>query len=58
MEKAEDGEATAAEIDRDIARLAVLCADSDPADEGRLAQALQQAREISKAQVRRQMGLS
>jgi hypothetical protein len=58
VEKAENGDVTAAEIDRDFARLAILCADSDPAEEERLAQALQQAREQSKAQVRRQMGLS
>jgi hypothetical protein len=58
VEKAENGEATATEIDRDFARLAILCADSDPAEEERLTQALQQAREQSKAQVRRQMGLS
>ena len=58
VEKAEDVEVTAVEIDRDFARLAVLCADSDPVEEERLTQALDQAREQSKAQVRRQMGLS
>jgi hypothetical protein len=58
VEKAEDDDATAAEIDRDFARLEALCADSDPVEEERLAEALQQAREQSKAQVRRQMGLS
>lgn len=54
---AED-EATPAEIDRDFAQLANLCADSDPADEERLSQALHEAHEQAKEQVRRQMRLS
>ena len=58
VEPAEDGEATPDEIDRDFALLAGLCADSDPDDEERLAQALQEARDQSNAQVRRQMALS
>jgi hypothetical protein len=58
VESAESDDATTDEIDRDFALLADLCADSDPADESRLTQALQAARDQSKAQVRRQMGLS
>jgi hypothetical protein len=57
VEKADDDAATVEEIDRDFAQLEALCAGSDPKDEERLAQALQQAREQSKAQVRKQMGL-
>ena len=58
VETAESDEATTEEIDRDFTLLADLCADSDPADEARLEQALQAARDQAKAQVRRQMGLS
>jgi hypothetical protein len=57
IEKAEDGEATIEEIDRDFALLAHLCADSDPTEEEWLSRALEEARRQSKAQVRRQMGL-
>ena len=57
VEKAEDGEISIEEIDRDFAVMAALCADSDPADEQRLDDALLRAREHSKAQVRKQMGL-
>jgi hypothetical protein len=45
------------QIDRDFALLANLCSDSDPADEDRLHQALHEAHEQAKDQVRRQMGL-
>jgi len=58
VETADEGEATGDEVDRDFALLASLCADSDPQDEERLAQALQEARDQAKAQVRRQMGLT
>jgi len=58
VESAESDDATVDEIDRDFALLAELCADSDPVDESRLAHGLQAARDQSKAQVRRQMGLS
>ena len=58
VEPAEADEATAEEIDRDFAQLAELCADNEPADEARLAQALLAARDQSKAQVRKQMGLT
>lgn len=50
-------EAMPEQIDRDFALLAGLCADSDPADEERLSQALAEAHEQAKQQVRRQMGL-
>ncbi len=43
VEKAEDGEAAIAEIDRDFALLAQLCADSDPAEEQRLSRAIEEA---------------
>ena len=46
------------QIDQDFALLASLCADSDSADEERLKQAIHEAREQAKEQVRRQMGLS
>ena len=58
VEIADEGEATVEEIDRDFALLASLCADSDPADEERLVQALETQRQQAKTQVRRQMGLS
>src|SRR5260370_28643864 len=57
VETVDEGEATVEDIDRDFALLANLCADSDPQDEERLAQVLQEARDQAKAQVRRQMGL-
>ncbi len=44
VEKADDGEGTAEEIDRDFTVLARLCADSEPADEEQLDRALQEAR--------------
>jgi hypothetical protein len=58
VETLDDDEATPEEIDRDFALLANLCADSDSADEDRLSQALHEAHEQAKQQVRRQMGLS
>jgi hypothetical protein len=58
VETVEEGEATAEVVDRDFAHLASLCADSDPQDEKRLAQTLQEARDLAKAQVRRRMGLT
>ena len=57
VETLDDGEPTSEQIDRDFALLASLCADSDPADEERLSQALRDAHEQAKEQVRRQMGL-
>jgi hypothetical protein len=53
----DDEESTPEEIDRDFALLADMCGDSDPADEERLRQALSEAHEQAKEQVRRQMGL-
>jgi hypothetical protein len=55
VEKAEDGEPSVADIDRDFAVLASLCESSDPADEERLERALQKAHREAKEQVRRQM---
>ncbi len=57
VEKAEDGETSLDEIDRDFAVLASLCETSEPADEEQLDRALQEARRQAKEQVRRQMGL-
>lgn len=57
-EQGDDRTAPVEEIDQDFALLAELCAKNDPADDERLAQALQQAHEQAKAFVRRQMGLS
>ncbi len=56
-EKAADGETSLEEIDRDVAILASLCANSDPADEERLDRVLEEARRQAKEQVRRQMRL-
>jgi hypothetical protein len=58
VEKAEDCEVPADEIDRDFAVLASLCATNDPSDEEQLERALQEARQQAKDQVRRQMGLA
>jgi hypothetical protein len=57
VESVDDDEATPEQIDRDFALLANLCSDSDPADEDRLSEALREAHEQAKQQVRRQMGL-
>ena len=57
VEKAEDGEMSVEEIDRDFAVLANLCETSEPAEEERLERALQQAHLQAKEQVRRHMGL-
>ncbi len=57
VEKAEDGEITANEIDRDFAILEQLCANSDPEDEAQLEQKLLEARRQAKELVRRQMEL-
>jgi len=57
VERAEDAESPADEIDGDFAVLAAMCADSESDDEQRLSEALRQAREQSKTQVRKQMGL-
>jgi hypothetical protein len=58
IEKAEDGEPSVAEIDRDFGVLAALCEASEPADEEALERAVQEARHQAKEQVRRQMGLA
>ncbi len=57
IEKADDSEMTAEEIDRDFAVLASLCSESDPTDEAQLDRALHEARRQAKEQVRRKMGL-
>jgi hypothetical protein len=58
VEKADDGEASAEEIDRDFAVLARLCEASEPAEEEQLERALQEAHRQAKEQVRRHMGLA
>ena len=58
VEKADETDATAAEITRDFAELADLCSRADPDDDARLAHALQKARQFAKDQVRRSMGLA
>ncbi len=57
VEKSENSELPIEEIDQHFAELAKLCADADPEDDARLGQALQEARDLSKEQVRRSMGL-
>src|SRR5436305_9464415 len=44
VEKADEGDVSAEEIDRDFAVLATLCEASEPADEEQLERALQEAR--------------
>jgi hypothetical protein len=56
VERADDGDTTVEEIDRDFAVLAALCEASEPADEEQLEQALLEARRQAKKLVRRQMG--
>lgn len=58
VEKVEPVDTPAQEIDRDFAELAALCAQGNAEDDANLAQALEQAQQLSKNQVRRQMGLS
>ena len=57
VEKADAGEMSVEEIDRDFAVLAALCEISEPADEEHLDRALQEAHRQAKEQVRRHMGL-
>jgi hypothetical protein len=56
VEKEGEIETSIAEIDRDFAVLASLCANNDPAAEEQLDRVLRDGREQSKKQVRRQMG--
>jgi hypothetical protein len=58
VEKADDGDMSVEEIDRDFAVLASQCEASEAADEEQLEHALQEARRHAKEQVRRQMGLA
>jgi hypothetical protein len=58
VEKADEGEPTVADIDRDFALLTQLCGSSESADEERLELALREARRQAKEQVRRHMGLA
>jgi len=58
IEKADDSEVPVEEIDRDFAVLASLCADSEPANEDQLDQALHEARRQAKEQVRQDMGFN
>jgi len=57
VEKAEDGDGPPDQIDRDFADLAKLCSTNDPQDDAKLTLALEQARQQSKEQVRREMGI-
>jgi len=50
-------ESSPADLDRDFAELAALCAAADPAEDERCQQALDEAKRLAKEQVRRQMGL-
>jgi hypothetical protein len=58
IERLDEAEMSAEEIDRDFLALASLCAMSDSADEEKLDRALDQARREAKVLVRRQMGLA
>ncbi len=57
VEKADDGEPTAEQIDHDFAVLTRLCEPSEAADEQRLEHALKEAHRQAKEHVRRHMGL-
>src|SRR4051812_26720776 len=57
VEKADDDEAPAEQIDRDFAILASLCESSERRDEEQLERALQESRQQAKEHVRRHMGL-
>ncbi len=57
IERADEAEPTVEEIDRDFAVLAAMCESSDPADEEKMRQAIREAKELAKEQVRRDMGL-
>lgn len=57
VEKGEQGESAAMDVDRDFDELAKLCATSDPADEEKLDIALREAKHQAKDHVRRRMGL-
>jgi hypothetical protein len=58
VEKADDGDMSVEEIDRDFAVLASLCEATEAAEEEQLERALLEARRQAKEQVRRQMGLA
>jgi hypothetical protein len=58
VEKADDGEPSLEEINRDFAIWESLCAASESADEEQLDRALQEARRQAKEQVRRHLGLA
>lgn len=57
VELDEDREMTVEEIDRDFAILEAMCANRDPADEEIMQRALDEAKQLAKEQVRREMGL-
>jgi hypothetical protein len=57
IERADESEPTAEDIDRDFAVLAAMCETSAPADEEKMRQALREAEELAKEQMRREMGL-
>jgi hypothetical protein len=58
VEKADADESRLEEIDRDFAMLASLCESSEPVDEEKLNQAVEEAHLLAKEQVRRHMGLA
>jgi hypothetical protein len=58
IEKADDEETPAEEIDRDFAVLEKLCQSSEPEEEEQFERALQEARRLAKEQVRRHMELA
>ncbi len=58
VEKANEGETSVEEIDRDFAVLARLCETSKPENEQQLERAAQEARRQATEQVRHQMGLA
>ena len=59
VERDDDGrDMTVEELDHEFAVLEAMCAANDPEDEERLQHALDEAHQLAKEQVRKQMGLS
>jgi hypothetical protein len=57
VDKVEEADLSADEIDRDFAELERLCSRGDAADDDKVARILHEAHEQAKEQVRRSMGL-
>jgi hypothetical protein len=57
VEKADERDMSAAEIDRDFVELDALCQSNTLADEEKIEQSLKESRTQAKDHVRRQMGL-